>query len=812
MRPSRVESLAVLALLCCAFHEAAHAQGALAPIQPAPNLFTGPRELQLVVSVNGEKTDFFESFVFDPQANRLAARRRDLTEVGVKTPAGSPDERIFLDTLPGSYRYDAARQTIDFILTDAQRLPREYNALRGTDRPKPQAATGAILNYSLFGGSIRDLTTGRTTYNNTNMMFDARAFSEWGVLTQTGLVGVAFFNQNQVNANQRFQRYDTSYVYAAPDSAVTYRLGDSMSGATAWSRPIRMGGAQIMRDFVLRSDIVTRPMPSISGSAAAPSTVDVLVNGVRAYSQDVAAGPYSITNLPLIAAGGSAQVVVRDATGRVMEQSLSLFNPARMLASGVSDFSVDGGWARRSFGSFSDDYDRRPIGSGVYRYGLSEFLTLEGHGEGGAGLANAGVGAITRLGPYGTLNLAGAASHSPYGAGGLAYGEWQTQFRRLSFSFSLQRTFGAYDDLASVTARIAAQPGFNDLWQSTQLNRLNARAPRALDRASVGFPLFDDIANMSLGFVNLVQMDGTTSRLLTASLSRSLPWAKGSVFANAYADRGDRKSLGASIGLNFPIMDGLYASVGASGAKDSRSAMTAEISKGQQLVDDTYGFRLRGGLGANTFGQAEGSYRSAYGQVKATAIQTRNSTQATGQIDGSVAIMGGGVFVGNKVDTAFAVVDAGAPGVSVMQDNRYVGKTNFMGKMLVPNLRPWERNKLGVDPEGQPVDYDVAGVAQVVAPRANSGVYVSFGGRANVVSAIVVFVGPEGKPLQVGVKGHLEGRSETFLVGHDGRAYVRDLSANNEVVIDLLDKECHARFAFTPTPGQQGIVRGVMCQ
>jgi len=158
------------------------------------------------------------------------------------------------------------------------------------------------------------------------------------------------------------------------------------------------------------------------------------------------------------------------------------------------------------------------------------------------------------------------------------------------------------------------------------------------------------------------------------------------------------------------------------------------------------------------------------------------------------------------------VVDAGASDITVTQDNRAIGKTNFMGKFLVPNLRPWERNTLGIDPEGQSVSFDAAKVAEVTAPRGNSGVYVNFGGRANVISGVVVFVGPDGKPLQAGYKGHLDGKSDIFLVGHDGRAYVKDLESSNVAIIDMLDKECRASFAFTPEPGRQGIVRGVICQ
>jgi outer membrane usher protein len=89
---------------------------------------------------------------------------------------------------------------------------------------------------------------------------------------------------------------------------------------------------------------------------------------------------------------------------------------------------------------------------------------------------------------------------------------------------------------------------------------------------------------------------------------------------------------------------------------------------------------------------------------------------------------------------------------------------------------------------------------------------VNFGGRTGVQSAIVVFTGPDGKPLQLGARGRLEGQGETFLVGHDGRAYVKDLGPTNSVVIELLDKECRATFTYAPTEGRQGIVRGVVCR
>jgi outer membrane usher protein len=63
---------------------------------------------------------------------------------------------------------------------------------------------------------------------------------------------------------------------------------------------LRMGGLQWQRDFTLRSDLVTQPMPVVNGSAAVPSTVDIFVNNIKAFSQDVGPGPYQIVNLPVV--------------------------------------------------------------------------------------------------------------------------------------------------------------------------------------------------------------------------------------------------------------------------------------------------------------------------------------------------------------------------------------------------------------------------------------------------------------------------------------------------------------------------------
>src|SRR5436305_8189320 len=136
------------------------------------------------------------------------------------------------------------------------------------------------------------------TFSGANASIDARLFGPYGTLSQTAILGSTLAREADA------LRLDTTWAYSDPESMKTYRAGDVISGGLAWTRPIRLGGAQMQRNFALRPDLVTMPLPTFSGTAAVPSTVDVYVNNVRTLSQPVGPGPYQISNLPTLAGAG----------------------------------------------------------------------------------------------------------------------------------------------------------------------------------------------------------------------------------------------------------------------------------------------------------------------------------------------------------------------------------------------------------------------------------------------------------------------------------------------------------------------------
>jgi outer membrane usher protein len=173
--------------------------------------------------------------------------------------------------------------------------------------------------------------------------------------------------------------------------------------------------------------------------------------------------------------------------------------------------------------------------------------------------------------------------------------------------------------------------------------------------------------------------------------------------------------------------------------------------------------------------------------------------------------MGGGVFASNRIDDSFAVVDTGTPGVPVYHENRLVGETNGQGQLLVPSLRAYGNNKISIDPKGLPVNAEIESVEGVVAPSDRSGVLVKFTARTDTRSAVVILVGPSGKPLPVGSRGRLKDGDGDFVVGYDGRAFVKGLNNANVVTVSLGNSECHASFDYAASDDNQVVIGPVSC-
>ncbi|MCR4265402.1 fimbria/pilus outer membrane usher protein [Nitratireductor sp. ZSWI3] len=805
MRPRVSGAASVLLLMSAGFLTPINAPQALAEAIPAP----GPdgssaRDLQLEVYVNGDSTELIASFHEDEDGT-LVIEPEQLSNVGLDPAetAVRPDGLVDIAQLPGvSYTYDEAAQSIHFEVAFDALSTRIIRAHKNVSEEEATGAAkssfGALMNYTVYASTGGDDIDDMWSFEGVSGWLEGRVFGPFGVISHSHLA------RSSTNDRYGSTRLDTNWSYSSRNWMTTFRAGDVITGGLSWTRPTRLGGLQIQRNFGLRPDLVTMPLPELSGSAAVPSTVDVYLNNARHVSEGVPAGPFRISDLPVVTGGGTARVVVRDALGRETVTETPFFASSQLLAPGLWDYSMEAGFARRFYGIESNDYDSRLMASGTFRYGLSDWLTLEGHAEGGGGLINGGAGAVFGLGPYGVGTLAVSASSYNGASGFQVAGSMELEYSGVHFFARSQRTFGDYSDIAAITAQPfpASLPG---------AGFIGAAPPRTINQVSLSVPMKIDPTSLSFSYTELKTVEGDKSRLLGLSLNRPFG-TSASLFATAFTDLENENSFGVFVGLSMPFGRDVHASTGVS-TDGQGTAVTTTLTKSEGAGIGGYGWRLRDTEGDRTNRAASASYRSRFARVEAGIEQHGDHFRSFGQIDGAVVAAGGGVFLSNRIDDAFAVVDTGAAGVDVEYENRPIGRTDRGGRLLIPVLRSYEPNKITIDPANLPVDATVGNTMEVVVPADRSGAVVRFGVDTDPRAALVTLRDEQGAFLETGSRGRLDGQSEDFVVGYDGQAFVAGLGSHNRIVIDQASRgRCAAEFDFEPRPGVQITIPDVTCR
>ena len=768
-------------------------------------------ELFLDVTLNGVSRHLIGHFTRSGDG-AIGASVRELNQIGLRTPAAPDDRFVPLAMLPGvTYAVDEQKQTIRLQAAMSALATNEYDLtpLRGSLMPDglPQQRLGAVLNYDLYAASSHDLGTNGTTFNGASASLEARAFSPFGTFSQTGIVG-----NTTVSSEVTGTRLDSTLTYVDPNRERVYRGGDVISGGLAWTRPIRLGGFQVEKDFGLRPDLVTLPLPSASGSAAVPSALNVYVNGVQTYSQQVPAGPFQLNNIPAVTGAGNARIVLRDASGKEIQQDLPFFASAKLLRPGLYDYSVEVGAARLNYGAASFDYDNRIAASASGRAGFTDWLTLEGHTETTDQLENIGAGFDLRTGTFGVLSAAGAFSAQETNRGSLAYGSYQFQVWGLTFGTDSQRTFGAYRDLAAITAPVQSV-GSNLITvpQTSNSQYLGVKGyfnfgsvlpPRAVDRASVGIPLGLTGSSVNVAFTNYVDADDLHSRIASLSYSAQLPM-RGSFFATVLHDFGDTKTSSILVGLSFPIGADVVAGTSVQTGQGGTRVMT-QASKPIGLEAGSYGWNVSDSEGGDAYRSAGATYRTNYGQVGAQVSQLNRGASASVQATGSMAMMSGSdVHFGQRIDDGFAVVKAGAPNVPVTVENRPAGLTGSDGELLVTGLRSYGDNKIAIDETGLPVNTSIQRTRANAIPVNRAGTLVDFGVDVSAKSVIVHFVDQNGKDIPPGTEGTVN--TTHFVVGYGGEAYLIGLAPRSDVKLKLATADCRATVKIDPSKLRQRV-------
>jgi len=607
---------------------------------------------------------------------------------------------------------------------------------------RPQTVPSAFVNYAFNAGTLSD---------QTSIYLDAGFAFGQGLLR----------DNPSWDATQGLSRGLTRFEYDDPSHLRRLTLGDQYAYSTdGLGGTALLGGIGVVRAFDLDPYLITFPQPSINGLLQAPGTLDIYKNGVLVGQREVAAGPFNLAGLGLGPGANNVSVVIHDPFGGTRTLQQNFYGASQVLAQGLSDYAFQAGVERTS--TLVNGYDS---GRGVLllrqNYGFTDSLTAGYRVEAENGLVNAGSSLSLRL-PVGYLSSGVASSRDDGHEGHGSSFAYQFNDRVVSFGAGLQTYSSNYarigDDLLSVSTRPRRVSYINASWSPSSFFSLQASAGdiryvSGLRQRNVGLNgAFNLPAGMSLliGVNRQLNSPGDDDHQLTANLV--IPLGMSSVGFNAGQDGNNGSTYGFSAQRSVP--------------SDNGWGYSANMQNGS--------------AGATDLAQLD--YQGRDGLVELTGQRFGGQSSGNLLVSGSVIALDDHLYFGRALQSGYAVVQTpGMANVEITHENQPMGKTDANGNLLVNNLLPYQANKLGIDQNSVPVQYQIDATQQTMSVPRLGGVVVHFGVHA--LHAVRGTLTLNGKSIQYG-SGTLKRDGETLktLIGLDGSFYFSDLAAGSYVL------------------------------
>ena len=745
--------------------------------------------LYLDVQVNGHSIGKVGEFTL--QHGKLMARPDELRDLGFRVPESRASETgglVALSDLPGLFCVlDEKNQVLRVTASDSALLPTLLQPMgrepAGGSR-EIESGTGVTLNYDSVGTFTGDQKGGSGS-------MEMRAFSPWGILSSEWL-GFAGANSS-ASGSAKAIRLDSAYTFADVNTLRRYSLGDFINGGLSWTRPVHLEGFQINSDFSMRPDLVTFPVPTITGSAAVPSTVNVLADGNLSASSQVGAGPFEIPQLPVVQGAGTISMTVTDALGQQVTLTQPFYASSAMLAPGLQTFAVQSGLVRRDWGSLSNDYGKL-TGAAVYRRGLTRKFTIEGSIEDTQGAFMAGVGGVAQIGNLGVVNFAVAPS---FGSG-QAGAQFSAGAQRIGRIFSL----GASAIMADRNYRDVASVNDGGVPRK-QISAFTGLSLKRFGSGGLAYAAVDQDASPTLLQSNIAP----TQHSQVVSANYSLQIHHTFLYATEFRDLVNKGGSGLQIGLTIPF--GKRNSITASGT--SNGAAQVQVQQPAPVIGD-WGYQAYISTGGTTHVFAQGQYKSPVGLFTAGIDNDSGVTTVRLESQGAISLVDKGLFPSNTVYDSFAIVDTSPmPHVHVLQENRDVGSTSSSGRLLVPDMRAFDLNRIAIQATDIPPDVTIDVASREVRPQDRSGVVVRFPIKFSH-GALLKLVDEAGAAVPLGSTATLRANGVVVPVGYDGDAYVEDLSPHNNLAIEFPNgKRCAVTFDYKPVAGEIPLIGPLRC-
>ncbi|SFF55547.1 outer membrane usher protein [Fontimonas thermophila] len=651
-----------------------------------------------------------------------------------------------LDRVAGlRFAVDACRQILSLDRsgiagTTTRALHTEPAPLRVT--PEPGGYMQVQAQY-LHADSVDDVSA----------LIDAGLFGSAGLLRQT-----------LRHAGSTIVRLDTHWTYDDPVGMTRLDVGDGITRGGVFGRSLRFGGVQWGRDFSLRPDLVTFPLPDLTDAAALPSAIDVYVDGTLRARDRVPAGPFQLSEVPVLSGAGEIQLVITDLLGRSRIVRYAFYAAPELLRPGLSDYTLEAGFERHGYGLSSLDYGAG-FAAATWRYGIADHLTVETHVEASTHRQMAGAGYALLLPGVGVLS-SGLAQSAGDGRGGQLYVGLDRQGR--DWSLAAQYLVGSDDYLRLGETEPAT------------LRRGFVRASRRLRSG----------ASLSLGWIDDLRAAGHLS-ILSAGYARQI-------------GAGWSVNLGGTVDLHDSAGDSLLLTVAYAGSPTVSSYGFAQQSDSGTLLrigtqrnplhELDWSARATVDRGLIDRISAGGDYRTTRGAVHADVEHGDHDALRLG-IDTGIVVLGHDRMWTRPLDGPFALVETDAPQpIHVQIENRASGRSRAGAPLLVTDLRPYQINRISVAPSDFGIERRIDGFERRVAAPGYGGVRVRFTSDARPMRRLRLLL-PDGRDVPAGAD--VTGGDEPAFVGLRGETVVAAPSGRHRLRADWVQGGCEAQVALS---------------
>jgi len=615
-------------------------------------------------------------------------------------------------------------------------------------RESPQASSAGIGGFLDYDWAYTDGVAGTLTGYMAPTLF-----SPIGSVNSDFLYRHSSGSRHIDLSNDGWLRLTTTYVLDDPEATRRYEVGDVTATLGTWAGWLRVGGVQIATNFDTRPNLNIYPSLTLGGEAGAPSTVDLYVNGQLRRREKIESGAFDIQDIPVINGDGQVQVVVTDIFGRQQIFSQDYYASNDLLSHGLHDYSYTLGALREDYGYESNKYGDMAF-LGRHRYGVSDRLTMGGRFEANEEVWLGGTEAAWLAGRSGVLNSAVAVSDADAGIGAL----WS-----LGYEYH-GRTFALGAQIAGSTSKFTSirvdTIGTSPHLQFVLHGGVSAGSSGSLSMSYVrqsyhAAALRDDADVFTIGHNRELLQDFYLS--IRASQIRA----------------GDTDY---SIGLTLTHTLGVRKSMTISADFARNKSRTRVETRSSVPNGPGTGYQVGTTLGDDK--RVDGNFvtQTQFGRYQLDASRYDGQNHWRANMNGSVAWLAGRPYLSREIRNGFAVAEVGEfENVRVYVENHEVGRTDAHGRILLPALRPFERNRVSIESADLPLHVRVNTTRMLVSPISGTGTMIKFlldASRSLTLQAIRT----NGEPVPEGSLAYIEGRDVPLLVGLNGLLYVNGMN------------------------------------